>query len=177
MRIIEIERQGYRDMVSAAKNAVAELPRETTLGERQPMSRAIRMHYSFDFAQQVHLPCDPLQPGPMYFLTPRICGIFGVCCEALPIQANYLIDEAASTSKGSSAVISYLDHFFKMHGLGEMSCDLHCDNCPGQNKNRYMLWFLAWGVLYNLHSKITGFNPYLKPSLATKLSGPLKKCA
>ena len=43
-------------------------------------------HYSFDFAQQVHLPSDPLQPGPVYFLTPRKVAIFGVSCEAVPRQ-------------------------------------------------------------------------------------------
>ena len=46
-------------------------------------------HYSFDFAQQVHLPSDPLQPGPIYFLTPRKCVLFGVCCEAIPLQVRY----------------------------------------------------------------------------------------
>ena len=29
--------------------------------------------------QQVHYPCDPLQLGPMYFLRPRKCDVFGVC--------------------------------------------------------------------------------------------------
>ena len=35
-----------------------------------------------------------MQPGPIYFKTPRKCGIFGVMCEAIPRQVNYLIDEA-----------------------------------------------------------------------------------
>ena len=51
----------------------------------------IEAHYVFDMAQQVFYPNDPLQPGPMYFLTPRKCAIFGVCCEAIPRQINYLI--------------------------------------------------------------------------------------
>jgi len=37
---------------------------------------------------QVHYPSDPLQPGPIYFLTPRKCAIFGVCCEAIPRQVR-----------------------------------------------------------------------------------------
>ena len=45
-------------------------------------------HYSFDFAQQVHLPSDPLQPGLIYFLTPRKCAHFGVCCEAIPLKVR-----------------------------------------------------------------------------------------
>ena len=50
-------------------------------------------HYSFDFAQQVHLPSDPLQPGPIYFLTPRKCALFGVCCEAIPRQVRTVAAE------------------------------------------------------------------------------------
>ena len=39
-----------------------------------------RVHYSFDFAQQVYYPHNPLQPGPIYFNTPRKCAVFGVNC-------------------------------------------------------------------------------------------------
>ena len=54
------------------------------------------MHYSFDMAQQVtikkkdskysfqvHYSCDAFQPGPIYFLSPRKCAIFGMCCKAI----------------------------------------------------------------------------------------------
>ena len=64
-----------------------------------PASNAISVHYSFDFAQQVHYPSNPLQPGPIYFLTPRKAAIFGVCCEAIPRQVNFVIDEAAFPPK------------------------------------------------------------------------------
>ena len=36
-------------------------------------------------------------------------------------------------SKGSNAVISYLDHFLNEFSLGERHMSLHCDNCSGQN--------------------------------------------
>ena len=91
----------------------------------------------------------------MYFLVPRKCGIFGVCCEALPQQINYLVDEGMCSSKGSNAVISYIHHFFEKWGLGEKHLNLHCDNCSGQNKNNYVLWYLAWRVIKGLHSSIT----------------------
>ena len=65
-----------------------------------PATNAITAHYSFDFAQQVHYPSNPLQPGPIYFLTPRKAAIFGVCCEAIPRQVNFIIDEASDTGKG-----------------------------------------------------------------------------
>jgi hypothetical protein len=112
------------------------------------------MHYSFDFAQQVHLPSDPMQPGPMYFLTPRKVGLFGVCCEGIPKQVNYLVDEAHCTSKGSNSVISYLHHFLENYGLGETELHLHCDNCAGQNKNNFVLYYLAWRVATGLYKTI-----------------------
>ena len=98
-----------------------------------------RIHYSFDLAQQVHYPHNPFQPGPIYFKTPRKCAIFGVCCEAIPRQVHYLIDEACDTGKGANTVISLLHHFLGNHSLGERELALHADNCTGQNKNNTML--------------------------------------
>ena len=49
------------------------------------------MHYSFDFAQQIHFLYSSQQPGQLFFRTPRK---FGVTCEAKSCQVNYLIDEA-----------------------------------------------------------------------------------
>ena len=67
---------------------------------------------------------------------------------------NYIIDEAHLISKGSNAVISYLHHFFETFGLGETDAQLHCDNCSGQNKNRFVLWYCAWRVCTGLHKTI-----------------------
>lgn len=77
----------------------------------QPCSFQSKMHYSFNYAQQVHLPSNPMQSGPIYFKVLRKVGI-GVCCEALPRQVNFLIDEAGSVGKGANATISYLHYFF-----------------------------------------------------------------
>ena len=65
-------------------------------------------HYSFDFAQQIHYPSNPQQPGPIYFKTPHKCTVFGV-------MALFLLDEAVETGKGANTVISLLDFF-----LGEL---------------------------------------------------------
>ena len=92
------------------------------------------MHYSFDYAQQIHYPSDPMQPGPMHFSVPRKSVLFDVCCEAILQQVNYLIDEAVVTGKGSNAVISYVHHFFDNWSLGVKSVHINCDNCSGQNK-------------------------------------------
>jgi hypothetical protein len=149
-----MERQLYQGMSEKAKGTCQQLG-ITGLQRSAPCSRQISMHYSFDFAQQVHLPSDPLQPGPIYFLTPRKVGIFGVHCEGVARQVNFLIDEAHCIGKGSNSVISYLHYFFETYGLGETNLHLHCDNCSGQNKNRFVLWYLAWRVATGLHESIT----------------------
>ena len=113
------------------------------------------MHYSFDYAQQVHHPSNPMQPGPIYFKTPCKCGIFGVMCEAILRQLNYLINEATSVGKGANSTISMVHHYFTHHGLGETRAHLHADNCSGQNKNNFFLWYLTWQIMNELHQHIT----------------------
>lgn len=103
----------------------------------------------------MHFPSDPLQAGPLYFLTTRKCGLFGVHCEGMPKQVNYLIDEGMATSKGSNAVINYLHHFFENYGVGETHVDLHADNCSGQNKNNFVLWYCAWRTMHKLHLQLS----------------------
>ena len=95
-----------------------------------------------------------MTPGPIYFLTPRKCGIFGVCCEAIPRQINYLVDESVDIGKGSNSIISKLHHFFHTFGLGEQLVTLHADNCSGENKNNMMLQYLMWRCMVGLHKEI-----------------------
>jgi len=97
LRTVEEERKHYNQLVKEAKTAAAAAG-ITSPSRHTPNSLPMTCHYSFDFAQQVHLPSSPLQPGPIYFLVPRKCGIFGVCAEGLPQQINYLIDEGMSSS-------------------------------------------------------------------------------
>ena len=118
-------------MVGSAKDVCRQLG-VGELSANTPCSRQIEMHYSFDYMQQVHLPSDPLQPGPIYFLVPRKVGLFGVCCEGLPKQVDFLIDEAHFISKGSNAVISF-HNFFDNFDLGESNAT------TAQDKTRIVL--------------------------------------
>ena len=154
LAVVKDERILYNTTVARAKDVCCQLG-ISELTACAPCSRQTAMTYSFDFAQQVHLPSDPLQPGPLYFLVPRKVGLFGICCEGVPKQVNFLIDEAHLISKGSNAVISYLHFFFEHFGMGETDVTLYCDNCPGQNKNRFVLWYCAWRVSVGLHKTIS----------------------
>ena len=95
-----------------------------------------------------------MQPGPIYFKTPRKCGIFGVMCEAIPQQVNFLINEASTAGKSANATISYVHFYFEHHGLGETNAHLNADNCAGQNKNNYFMWYLAWRIFMHLQDTI-----------------------
>ncbi|RUS74217.1 hypothetical protein EGW08_018023 [Elysia chlorotica] len=148
---VTTERSYLNEVIKRAKGNV-DLP--PTLGPNGNCSRDFMMHYSFDFAQQVHYPCDPLQPGPIFFKTPRKCGLFGVCCEAISRQVNFLIDEAVNCGKGANCVVSLIHHFFEHFSLGETNLHLHADNCSGQNKNSAMMQYLMWRVLTGRHKSI-----------------------
>ena len=99
--IVKVERNFYKSTCDACRNSVrahftvnGEFRPPSLSSNITPNSNDIKAHYSFDYAQQVHFPSDPLQPGPIYFLTPRKCTVFGVNCEALPLHVNFLTDEA-----------------------------------------------------------------------------------
>ena len=160
IELVQKERGVYKFSLDNCKSAVME--HFTTNGSFSPpqapvppCSAAIKVHYSFDYAQQVHFPSNPLQPGPLYFLKCRKCSIFGVCCESLPRQVNFLTDEAAESGKGANAVVSRLHYFFEHYGLGEEEALTHADNCSGQNKNNTVVQYFVWRTLRQLHKKIT----------------------
>ena len=94
-----------------------------------------------------------MHPGPIYFKTPRKCGVFGVVLSDTR-QVNYLIDEASDVGKGANTTISYVHHYFQNHGLGEKQVHLYADNCSGQNKNNYFIWYLAWRTIMQLPESI-----------------------
>ncbi|XP_033096656.1 uncharacterized protein LOC117100916 [Anneissia japonica] len=116
LRVVQQERKLYQLESADAKVSVDQDPAD--LGKHDQCSRQGAMHYSFDYAQQVFFPNDPEQPGPTFFLTARKCGVFGVHCEGVTKQVNFLIDESVTTGKGSNSVVSFMDHYFDHYGLG-----------------------------------------------------------
>ncbi len=141
LRIVQIERSHYRTICKESEKEVTGF--FTNAAILHPLHYIHAFHVirtivkctiPLIMQQQIHFPSDPMQLGTTYFLTPRKCSIFGVNCEAIPRQVNFLADEAGDCGKGSNTVISQLHYFFEHHGLGEKEVYLHADNCTGQNK-------------------------------------------
>ncbi|KAK2562754.1 hypothetical protein P5673_014472 [Acropora cervicornis] len=125
------ERSFYKSTIKALKPTVQQvLEANHGVVPRNNPSCSLqgRMNYSYDYAQQVHYPSNPLQPGPIYFKTLRKCSIFGVCCEAILRQVNFLVEEAVLTGVNVSQLCwlhdgsvlvptydwaSFLDKYFK----------------------------------------------------------------
>ena len=128
LKISTQEIEYYRNQCKEAKTTV-EL--NDVFEKRSPCSFNGVAHYSWDYAQQVHYPHDPFQPGPIYFKTPRKCAIFGICNDGINLQYNYLIDEIMNTGKGANSTISYVHHFLREYGMGETKGNFHADNCSG----------------------------------------------
>ena len=162
LRIVSLERSLYKTSCDECSKSILahftddEVFHPLPVASQTPAnSQDIQSHYSFDYAQQIHYPSDPMQPGPIYFLVPRKCSVFGVNYEGIPRQVNFLCDEAGDCGKGANTVVSQLHFFFETHGLGEKQVFLHADNCTGQNKNNCMLQYLAWRAMTGRHTQIT----------------------
>ena len=74
--------------------------------------------------------------------------------EAIPWQVNYLIDETSGVDKGANTTVSYVHPHLQNCELGETQVHLHADNCSGQNKNNYFIWYLAWRTIMHLRESI-----------------------
>ena len=62
------ERNGYRSACSKAEENFNSVQENFDFTEIHPPCMFNKTkHYSFDYAQQVHIPRNPTQPGPIYF--------------------------------------------------------------------------------------------------------------
>jgi len=66
------ERDYYRHCISLAERCYSKLGPRQRISPCKPNSRSISMHYSWDFAQQLHYPYEDQQVGPIYFKTPSL---------------------------------------------------------------------------------------------------------
>jgi hypothetical protein len=150
---VKVERNVYNESIERSRTSFNNHPTKK-LSNYEPCTFNGDTHISFDYAQQVHIPNLPDQPGPIYFLTPYKLGIFGIQNEAAHVQVNFVIPEAVQTGKGANTVISYVHYYLKNYNLGEKELFIHADNCVGQNKNNKVMAYLCWRVIVGLNQKI-----------------------
>ena len=142
------ERDYYCDVISAVAEELEESHTPQTC------------HLTFDFVQQLGVPYHFRQVGPLYFKSRFKIQLFGVCDEPHKQQVNYLFHKNQTIcadgklAHGLDCVILLLHHHLQTHAHGEPHLHMHADNCVGQNKNQYVIAYLAWRVLVGLNSTI-----------------------
>jgi hypothetical protein len=152
LELAKRERQYYKDVIAQTRQSIEGMQ---LVNGQPPCSGDFDIHLSFDMAQQVHIPSNPLQPGPLYFLTPFRIAIFGVMNDTIRKQTNFLIPESVDCGKGANMIVSLLYSYLLSHNYGQKRLFLHADNCRAQNKNNIMLWFLMFCVLAGFYEEVT----------------------
>ena len=100
-------------------------------------------HICMDYGQSIGVPHTTDQLGGTYFLQMRNFILFGIysALENKMICDTYDEREAG---KGANEVISFLHNFLSTRAIPTPTINLHADNCRGQNKNKYVMWYLIW---------------------------------
>lgn len=154
---VDVERRHYFNVIKNTRAQLLDGKKKTILKNAESGLHCTfegTVHYSFDYAQQNHVPTLPQQPGPVYFLTPYKVGLFGIMSNTFNHQGNYVIPESVTAGKGANSVISYLHDFIERNS-SETEISLHADNYCAQNKNHSMIYYLLFRVLFGLNYKIT----------------------
>lgn len=109
-------------------------------------------HVVVDFAETVLLPGMLSQPGQLHFTTGLKFDLNGVCCSKT--NHNYIFGLPEGhwpNEKTADSVLSMLHHAPGSPGddvLASESNKKHlnitCDNCGGQNKNKFVIFYCAW---------------------------------
>jgi len=149
LSLVAQQRDHYKSSIAQSYHTI---PEGLQFGDA--VGTAVKLHFSFDFAQQIFIPNSSQQVGPLYFLVPYKLALFGIMCEPLSRMVMYVIPEAALVSKGSNMVISLLHHFLLKYGGGVNQIFLNADNCVGQNKNNSVLQYMMWRVATGMNSSI-----------------------
>ena len=108
------------------------------------------VHFTMDFAEKVYLPHYTVQASSVYFKTRLKFDLFGVSNETETTHNMYCLPEGQwPKGKDVNVVLSMLHHtlteWHERRGH-RTSIRLHADNCAGQNKNQWVMHYLAWRI-------------------------------
>lgn len=107
--------------------------------------------HSFDFQQVVEVPHVPLQPGQWYYWSPFKLYVFGLVNKATD-QHYHTVYTEAQQGKGANQVVSLLHSYLTAKDNLGVITHLWADNCSGQNKNKTVMWYLAWIVQHTTNA-------------------------
>lgn len=127
---------------------------------KSKMQSAEYVHVIVDFAEKVLLPSLLRQTGQLHFITGLKNDLFGVSCAN--INTNYIFSLAEGHWPGGKTANEVASMLLctlimikeEMTSTMPKKLMVHCDNCAGQNKNRFMLWFCSWLVASNLFNEV-----------------------
>ena len=125
-----------------------------TRGKADYCSVDATAHYSYDWAQNVHIPHSDQQVSKIYYLSPRKVHLFGIQDEAVREQINYVLDENEIIGKGPNGTLSMVFDGIKRLNKGEKRLKVTCDNAGGQNKNNATIWFYLYLVICGYYESI-----------------------
>jgi len=100
-------------------------------------------HICMDYGQSIEVPHTTDQLGGTFYLHMRNFHLFGICSALENTHTFYTYDEREA-GKGSNEVISFLHDFLATRTIQTPNIRIHADNCTGQNKNKYVMWYLVW---------------------------------
>lgn len=99
LTLVQQKRKFYNDLINECVTEIQNDPHyASTLQQYQPCSFPGKMHYSFDFAQQISLPFSSQQVGPIYFLSGFKIGLFGIALEPVKKNSFYTSFQNRATS-------------------------------------------------------------------------------
>ncbi len=110
--------------------------------------------FHFDFQQ--NLPTPKLTVGQQFYLRLLWTYLFGVYSASTQITTAFMWHELLA-KRGPNDVISCLSHFIFHTLLGRSGAKWSiwwADNCPGQNKNNYIMWFFQDLIRRKVYTRI-----------------------
>ena len=110
--------------------------------------------FHFDFQQ--NLPTPKLSVGKQFYLRLLWTYLFGIYSASTKITAAFMWHELLAR-RGCNNVISCLFRFIFHTSLGRTGAKWSiwwADNCPGQNKNNYVMWFFQEMIRRKVYSRI-----------------------
>ena len=110
--------------------------------------------FHFDF--QKNLPTPKLTVGSQFYLRLLWTYLFGIYSASTKLMIAYMWHELMA-KRGPNDVISCINHFIFNTSLGRTGAKWSiwwADNCPGQNKNNYVIWFFQDLIRRGVYTRI-----------------------